>query len=96
MVFSIYPGPIFSATLLAGYSGLGFYYLFFWGSPALVILGGIIGMNNGSATGPVLVCIGALGLLVTYGLSPAAIFGVIFLYYGIRWYVEVKHRMRPI
>lgn len=74
---------------MTGYfGGFGLFILFFWVAPLLVIMGGTFGMGYGppTPTGPVLVCIGALLSIVGYGISPAIIFGLFFMYCGGRWY----------
>lgn len=81
--------------MMTGYfGGFGLYILFFWVAPFLVILGGMIGMGYGPPIGPVLVCVGALISIVGYGMSPAIIFGLYFMYCGVRWYWWERHKVR--
>jgi len=76
-------GPLYSAPALAGYGGWGFWFAFLFMAPGVVVFGGVLARYWPKA-GAVLVIGGGMGSLVGYGLSPAAIFGLTFLYSGVQ------------
>ena len=82
-IFGIFLGPLYSAPALPGYVGWGFWFVFLFIAPGVVVFGGVLARYR-PKVGPLLVIGGGMGSLVGYGLSPAAIFGLTFLYSGVQ------------
>ena len=83
LIFAIFLGPLFSATLLAGKGGWGLYITLILLPPIIVIIGGLL-VENTRVLGSSLMWIGGVTSIIGYGISPAIIFGILFIYGGVR------------
>lgn len=79
LLFALVVGPFFSIPLNDGRSGIIYYDVSIILGSIVTILGGLV-VNKTHYIGSFLMIAGGIGNIIGYGLSPAMIFGILFIY----------------
>lgn len=83
IIFAVFMGPLYSAPLIGGKGGFTFYFTLLILPPIVVLIGGVL-VKTTRLLGSVLMWIGGVASIIGYGLSPACIFGILFIYGGFK------------
>ena len=82
LLFSIYLGPAFS-PMMTGHGGGTYWFTLIIMPNVIVIIGGVF-VKVTRAGGSILMWIGGIASIIGYGVSPASLFGILFIYGGFK------------